>query len=67
MFWGRDIGAPNARLGSDSIMKSFLLINASVDIMIMDLRSITHAWKEHPIKMLKNPVIDQKFDNTGYA
>lgn len=30
-------------------------------------RQLRNAWKEHPFKVLKNPVIDGKFDNTGYA
>ena len=30
-------------------------------------RQLRNAWKEHPIKVHQNPVIDQKFDNTGYA
>jgi hypothetical protein len=30
-------------------------------------RQLRNAWKEHPIKMLKNPVINQKFGTTGYA
>jgi len=30
-------------------------------------RQLRNAWKEHPIKVLKNPVIDRGFDNTGYV
>ena len=30
-------------------------------------RQLRNAWKEHPINVPKNPVIDQKFGTTGYA
>jgi len=30
-------------------------------------RQLRNAWKEHPINVSKNPVIDQKFGTTGYA
>jgi hypothetical protein len=30
-------------------------------------RQLRNAWKEHPKKVLKNPVFDRRLDDTGYA